>query len=154
MRTQQRSPRLVFLWLWLGVVALFTLQCGPAGEAPRPAEVAPATIRWATWEISSRAEALLIEQFREQYPQIEFKRQGLDSPWQTLWQETPLPDLVNMDAGYELDAMIRQNQVADVTELWSQTGLVEQVPASLQKLTERDGKQFYIPFGFGWVGMY
>lgn len=154
MRNPQHRPRFVFLWLLLSLLSLFTLQCGPADEAPRPAEVAPATIRWATWEIGSRAEALLIEQFREQYPQIQFKRQDLDSTWQTLWQETPLPDLVNMDAGYELDEMIRQNQVADLTELWSQTGLVEQVPASLQRLTERDGKQFYIPFGFGWVGMY
>jgi len=154
MHHQQRPPRLVWPWLLLTLVGFLTVQCGPGEEPARPPEVAAATIRWATWDISSQAEQTLVKQFREQYPQVEFKRIDLDMGWQALMRDTPPPDLVNMDADYEFGEAMRQNQVADLTELWDQSGLLEQVPASLQRLTERDGKQFYVPFGFGWVGIY
>ncbi|MCB0187778.1 MAG: carbohydrate ABC transporter substrate-binding protein, partial [Caldilineaceae bacterium] len=140
--------------LFLICSALLTAQCGPAGNDSRPAEVAAGTIRWRTWEMSSQAETTLIEQFRELYPQVEFERKGMNGALTDIFGETPLPDLFNSDAGQELDALIRQNRVADATEIWIKSGLQEQIPASLKQLTERDGKQFYVPFGFGWVGIY
>ncbi|MEZ4736560.1 MAG: ABC transporter substrate-binding protein [Caldilineaceae bacterium] len=153
MSKQSRTPRFVSLVLFLSLLSLCTVQCG-AEDAPARPEVAPATVHWVTWDTTSQAEATLVEQFRESYPHVEFKRDSLNSNWQTLLSQSPLPDLVNMDADYEFEMLIRQNRVADLTELWDEAGLLEQVPASLQKLTEQDGKQFYVPFGFGWVGVY
>ncbi|MCB0108790.1 MAG: carbohydrate ABC transporter substrate-binding protein [Caldilineaceae bacterium] len=153
MVTQNRT-RSYYLLLFLVCSALLTAQCGPASDTPRPADVAAGTIRWQTWEMTSQAEETLIEQFQETYPQVEFERKGMNDSLADVLDETPPPDLFNTDAGQDLDAMIRQNRVADVTEIWSQSGLLEQVPASLQGLTARDGKQFYVPFGFGWVGIY
>ena len=133
---------------------LLTTHCGPARDQQRPAEVDAATVRWRTWEVTSQAEQTLVEQFQETYPQVAFERKSMDGSLADALAETPSPDLFNTDAGQEFHALIRQNRVADVTEIWSQNGLLEQVPMSLQQLTERDGKQFYVPFGFGWVGIY
>jgi multiple sugar transport system substrate-binding protein/raffinose/stachyose/melibiose transport system substrate-binding protein len=138
----------------LFVIALLFTSCGPEDQASAPAEVAPATVRWITWDRSSQAEALLIDQFHKQYPHVEFKREEVDYRWRDLFTQTPPPDLLNMDVNYDFGQMIEQNQLADLSELWDQTGLLTQVPASLQKLSEHNGKQFYVPFGFGWVGFY
>lgn len=135
-------------------LALLLTSCGPEDETQKRAEVAPATIHWITWDRSSPAEQILIKQFQEQYPSMEFKRDEFNYRWEELLKETPSPDLLNMDVGNGLDAMIRQNQAADLTELWEQTGLLKQVPTTLQKLSEHNGKQYYLPFGFGWVGIY
>jgi ABC-type glycerol-3-phosphate transport system substrate-binding protein len=146
-----RSLRLLCL-CWL--LALTSTRCGPSDEASAPAALAPATIRWITWESSSQAEQTLMQQFRVDNPQIEFQRTTLDFAIRNALRETPPPDLINVDMEYDFDELIRQNQLADLTELWAQTGLHEQVPPPLQRLSERDGKQHYIPFGFGWVGFY
>lgn len=153
MPIQQHRSRVVCLFLLLALLSFFTVQCG-AEEASRPAEVVPATLRWRTWELGSQAEEALMAQFNEQYPQIEFERKDQDESLQALLATSPLPDLLNIDASHEFNALVRQGAVADLTELWDTAGLLAQVPASLQKLTEHEGKQFYIPFGFGWIGMY
>jgi multiple sugar transport system substrate-binding protein/raffinose/stachyose/melibiose transport system substrate-binding protein len=136
------------------VLVLLLVACGPEETGSKPAEVAPATVHWATWEVNSDAERILIEQFREQYPQVDFKRSELNFRWRDLLDQTPLPDLMNMDIDYAFDQMLAQDQLADLTELWEESGLFAQMPASLQKLSERNGKQFFVPFGFGWVGFY
>lgn len=140
--------------LFLVVMLCLTASCGPEAAAPRPADLGAATIRWRTWEPTTQVEKLLIEQFQASYPQVTFDRRGIEEPIGNILQEMPLPDLVNIDAGADYTAMIRQNRIADVTEVWTASGLQEQVPASLQRLSERDGKQFYVPYGFGWVGIY
>jgi len=95
-----------------------------------------------------------VEQFQETYPQIEFDRKGMNGSLESLLAETPLPDLFNIDIDYDFAKLVRQNRVADLTEIWSQSGLQEEVPTSIQQVSERDGKQFYVPFGFGWAGIY
>lgn len=150
----QRSAFRMKLFVLLAGCLLFTAHCGPAGNQPKPADVPAATVRWYTWETSSPAEATVMEQFQESYPHIEFERNGLDRPIEDLLDESPLPDLFTTDTDHAFSKLIRQNRVADVTEVWSQSGLQEQVPLSLQQVTERDGKQFYVPFGFGWAGFY
>ncbi len=153
MNRQQRnySHRLLLL---LVSSLLLIAQCSSRSGEPKPADIPAGTIHWQTWEMSSQAEATLIEQFHERYPQVAFDRKMMVGTVADALDETPLPDLFNTDAGEDLDQLIRQNLVVDVTELWSQSGLHEQVPMSLQQLTARDGKQFYVPFGFGWVGIY
>lgn len=153
MFTHQQTIRYTIV-LFLTCGAFLTVQCGPERNQPRPADVAPATVRWSTWEMTSQAEQTLVEQFRETYPQVEFDRSAMNGWIGDILEETTPPDLFNIDAGQELDELISQNRVADLSEVWDQSGLQEQIPLSLRLLSERDGKQFYVPFGFGWVGIY
>jgi ABC-type glycerol-3-phosphate transport system substrate-binding protein len=136
------------------VVAIFVAACGPASESePEPA-LAPATIRWQTWDLTSQAEELLVRQFQEHNPQIQFERGSQDgSPEQEL-NETPPPDLLNMDAGRGLIELARAGLVADLTELWQENGLIEAVPPQLQALTAYQDRQYYMPTGFGWKAIY
>ncbi len=139
---------------WLFVLVLLLTSCGPEDKSGQPAEVAPATVHWITWDRSSQVEALLIDQFHKQYAHVDFKREEVNYRWRALLAQKPLPDLLNVDINYDFVQITRQNQLADLTELWDQTGLLAQMPASLQKLSEYNGKQYYMPLGFGWVGFY
>lgn len=148
------KPKNYVSFLLLASCVLFTAQCGPGRNQPSPTQVDAATVYWITWEVSSPAEETLMEQFQEEYPHVEFERKGMDRPIVELLGNTPPPDLFNIDADRGFQQLVRQNQLADVTELWVQSGLQEQVPVGLQKVTEQDGKQFYVPLGFGWAGFY
>jgi ABC-type glycerol-3-phosphate transport system substrate-binding protein len=44
--------------------------------------------------------------------------------------------------------------VADLTELWLESGLSEAVPPAIQRLTAYQDRQFYVPVGFGWKAIY
>lgn len=158
MQSKNIVPRPIRLFFLCLLLAFTSARCGPSDEESEgggvPVNLAPATVRWITWDNSSQAEQTLMDQFRADNPQIEFQRTTLDSAVRNALKETPPPDLINVDVEYDFDELIRQNQLADLTELWAQTGLHEQVSPPLQRLSERDGKQHYIPFGFGWVGFY
>jgi len=135
-------------------LALFVASCGPEAEGTKPVELAPTTVNWVTWDSSSEAEQFLVRKFRESYPQIEFKRTAMNNGIDYYLEQTPRPDLINLDAGYDLQRMIRSGAAADLTELWDQAGLFEAVPTSLQSLGDQDGKQFYVPVAVGWYAIY
>lgn len=147
------NRRTLFIFGYL-LLALLTTQCGPEQEPAKPVVVQAATVRWITWDPNSQVEQVLIKQFRETNPQVEFKREQANAAPNFYLSKPPKPDMVNMDTGYDLENAIRQNQVADLTEIWTQAGLLTAVPASLQKLSVHDGKQYYIPIGFGWGAVY
>ena len=153
MLTRQHRSYFLYLFLLLSTFSLFTAQCGSADE-PNQSEIAPATLRWVTWDPNDKMEETVINQFREHYPQIEFKRERLDFSWERLLNQTPPPDLLNIAAGHDLNALIRQGKVTDLTDFWHEAGLLNQIPSSLQLATAWDNKQYYIPLGFGRVGIY
>lgn len=136
-------------------LTLLTAQCG-AEEEPTPLAIAttPVELRWMTWDPSSQVETAAIAQFQVTHPQVTFKRQEVNAPPLTYLTESPLPDLLTTDVEASLLTAIRQNQVADLTEVWTNTGLFDQLPASLQKLSEIDGKHYYLPVGFSWQVIY
>lgn len=142
-------------WLCLVTMMICLLAgCGPAEEAARPVELAPVTLRWVTWEPSSQAEQMVIKQFQESHPQVEFQREAGNASPSVYLAQTPPPDLLNMDVGYMLADAVRAGMVADLTELWAQNSLLEAVPASVQKLSAIDGKQYYLPVAIGWEAIY
>lgn len=146
-------PRFGNLFVLSLLLSLVVVSCGPESSTSKSAELGSATVRWATWDRNSPAETMLVKQFQEAYPQVEFKREELTGNATNALKPAP-PDLLNMDIRYEFNTLLDQGKFADLTDLWEETGLRDQIPASLQRLSERDGKQFYIPFGFGWVGFY
>lgn len=142
-----------FVVLWL-LPTLLLAQCGPADETPKPVDLAPTTVRWVTWDPNSGTEKVLVESFQERYPQIKFNRVGMNSSSASYLNETPPPDLVNMGVDYEFRQLISQDEVADLTELWTQAGLFDVIPPGIQTLGGRDGKQYYLPVAFGWQVIY
>lgn len=148
--TSRQSRWLIVLCL---LAALFLAQCGPAEEA-KPVDLAPTTVRWITWEPNSATEKALVTHFQERYPQIEFKRQGMNSTPKSYLDETPPPDLINTGADFDFKQLIGQEELADLTELWTQAGLFENIPAGIQNLSGRDGKQYFVPVAFGWQVIY
>jgi len=136
------------------VLMLLTTHCGPTDEGPDRAELAPSTVTWVTWEVSSQAEQQLIRQFQETYPQITFDRQSANGGIDRYLEQTLRPDLINSDAGRSLREAAQRGELADLTELWRESGLLESIPASLQQVSAIDGKQFYVPVAFGWAGIY
>ncbi|MFN8493305.1 MAG: ABC transporter substrate-binding protein [Caldilineaceae bacterium] len=151
MRLLNRKAQFVFLFILL---PLLTTRCGSEPEVAKPAAMPAAAVRWVTWDANNQLEALLVKQFQETHPQIEFKREEMNAPLDTYISKPPRPDMVNLEAGYELDNAIRKNQVADLTDIWIQAGLLDAIPASIQKASVHDGKQYYLPTGFGWEAIY
>lgn len=135
------------------IIASLVTSCGGGEQSSLPYDLGAATVHWTTWDTNSKAETILIDSFHERYPQIEFQRQEQQGPTLSVFQSAP-PDLLNIDVDKDFYQLIGEGKLADLSELWQETGLYDQIPASLQKLSERDGKQYYLPFGFGWVGFY
>jgi multiple sugar transport system substrate-binding protein/raffinose/stachyose/melibiose transport system substrate-binding protein len=50
--------------------------------------------------------------------------------------------------------VMHKQQASDLTELWAQSGLIENYPASLQVLSVYEGKQFYLPILYQWEAIY
>ncbi len=109
----KRKARLTFLYLLL---ALLTTQCGAEEQPAKPAVVQSATVRWTTWDLNSQVEQVLVKQFRETYPQIEFKREETSAAATFYLSKPPAPDILNMDVGYKLNIAIAK--VQRVMETW------------------------------------
>jgi ABC-type glycerol-3-phosphate transport system substrate-binding protein len=133
-------------------ICLLLVGCGP--EEPVRAELPPSTLRWVTWDTNSQAEELLIRKFEELYPQLDFERISQNMSTQNYMDETPPPDLINMDAGQTLGQLARASQIADLTELWIESGLLENVPAGVQQISAYQDRQFYVPVAVGWKAIY
>jgi ABC-type glycerol-3-phosphate transport system substrate-binding protein len=136
------------------IYTLLLTHCGPESDAAPPAELAPATVHWLTWDRQSAAEIHLTDRFRETYPQIDFKREEQNGNLDALLAAEPAPDLLNIDVAVEYRNAARQGQLADLTEIWTESGLFDAVPASISAASAIDGKQFYLPVAFGWTEIY
>jgi multiple sugar transport system substrate-binding protein/raffinose/stachyose/melibiose transport system substrate-binding protein len=97
---------------------------------------------------------MLIRLFQEKEPQLKFERSSQDGGTAQYLKQTPPPDLVNVDAGQDLLELSRNAQVADLTELWAESGLTEHIPPGLRQLTAYQDRQFYVPVAVGWKAIY
>lgn len=66
----------------------------------------------------------------------------------------PLPSMVTVGTGLDYGKTLDKHGAADLSAIWEQSGLAAAMPPSLQRLTARDGKQFYVPAAFGWEAIY
>ena len=139
--------------LWLLPIVLITLSaCGSSDEPPP--EVTPVALRFFSLNTDSAGEAAALDQFEANNPAITIEREQYQQlPTQYLL-ESPPPDLMLIGPTYMLLAAIEQNLVLDVTDIWAQSGLLDSYPPALQALSEVDGKQYYVPTGYSWSGIY
>jgi len=144
------------IWI-LPFLLLFTAHCGSADTALEPAEVEPATLTIVTFETGGawgNAEEETINRFQEAYPQIEIEREAYSQfPRGYLTSSEP-PDIMANGLNYFLFEAITNEQLVDLTDVWIESGLMENYPAGFRVLSEHDGKQYYIPIGYTWSAIY
>jgi len=137
------------------LTTLFVTACGLFGEeAPPTVPPEPITLRYVTFGVLAAAEDALIKQFEADHPNLKIDSEEFrQSPLQYLTDTTP-PDVITIAPSRWLDQAIEQNLVTDISDLWQQAGFVDAYPANLRALSERDGKQYFLPIGYNWNGIY
>lgn len=147
-------PRVACLGL---LVLLFLLtSCGDSAT-PTPVAAEPVTLTLATIDVGgawSAAEAYAMAQFQTRQPNLTFDRQGFSQAPQSYLTQSPPPDVMTSGAYAFMTQAAQQNLLQDLTELWTETGLVEAFPAGLQTLSAYEGKQYYLPIGYAWSAIY
>jgi ABC-type glycerol-3-phosphate transport system substrate-binding protein len=152
-----RLTRTLLALLALAALSVIAAGCGLLGRQPQPTPIAPVELALVTYDMEgswSHAEKSLLEQFGALHPHVTFRRAPyLQMPADYLAQP-PSPDLMVMTAGYPLTRAVEQGQLVDLTDIWEQSGLLEQYPAGFQALSAADGKQFFLPIGYTWSAIY
>ncbi len=131
--------------------------CGRLGRTAEPTAIAPVEMELVTFDLAgpwSYAEESLLDQFQQLHPYVDFQRSAYAQAPSSYLAQTPAPDLMVIAAGYPLARAIHLDQVVDLTDVWEQSGLLEQYPPSFQALSAADGKQFYLPVGYTWSAIY
>lgn len=139
--------------LLLVLVTLLLVACGRE-TGPDPASLPPVELRVITGEQNSDLVDALVDKLAETYPTmtLKFERWG-NWPRAYLTDDEP-PDIMTISAGDWVISTIQEGLVADVTDVWEQSNLDEQLPQNLRALTEHQGKQYMLPIGYDWRGIY
>jgi len=150
---------LLFKWpirLCYLALLLLAIQCGGAAT-PTPIAREPVTLTIVSADMGSAWEAAAdqtIAQFQTTEPNITFARQSFSQAPESYLAQSPAPDILLSGAYAFLAQAAQQNQVLDLTELWTETGLREAFPTGLQTLSVYEGKQYYLPIGYAWTAIY
>lgn len=137
----------------ISLVAATILSACSFGAAPTPTPT-PVTLRYVTFSSLEAAEQTLIERFRTTHPHIKFAIEQYNRAPEEYLATTPAPDLMLITPGEFLDNAMRSGALTDLTELWVQSGADQAAPPALQALSARDGRQYYLPTGYNWNGIY
>ncbi len=133
------------------VVSLMLAACGGGEPTPTPE---PVTLNHLTFDGVGRIEELLMEQFQATHPAITVETQTYQRAPHTYLGDTPPPDLMLIAPSQYLDAAINQGGLTDLTDLWQESGLTDSYPVNLARLSERNGKQYFMPLGYSWNGFF
>jgi ABC-type glycerol-3-phosphate transport system substrate-binding protein len=140
------------LRLSIVLAALLLAACG-FGEEPAPTP-APISLRYITFPGLAAVENVLIDRFETDNPHVTVERAEYAQAPEGYLAQPPVPDLMLISPGAFLDTAIAGGELTDLTSLWEESGAGAGTPPSLQTLSERDGKQFYMPVGYNWNGFY
>lgn len=141
-------------WIWL-VLLLALTGCGFfGGGEPEPEPREPVTLTLISIGVNGETEQALIDAYRAEHPWVTVEVHGYNQlPQDYLLSDTP-PDIMAMAPSYILDSAASQGLVADITDVWAQSGLLDRYPAGFRALSEIDGKQYFLPVTFRWIGIY
>lgn len=137
----------------ISLVAATILSACSFGAAPTPTPT-PVTLRYVTFSSLQAAEQTLIERFRTAHPHIKFAVEQYNRAPEDYLTTSPVPDLMLITPGQFLDNAMRSGALTDLTELWVQSGADQAAPPALQALSAHDGRQYYLPTGYNWNGIY
>ncbi len=142
----------LFRPILLGAAVLLLAACG-FGAQPTPTPE-PITLRYITFPGLAAAEDALIGGYRAIRPEISMAVEQYNQTPDTMLAERPVPDVMLITPGWFLDRAIDSGGLTDLTNLWQESGAAESLQPSLRALSEREGKQYYLPVGYNWNGFY
>ncbi len=147
-----RGPARAWRLFVLAVAAGMLVACGFGGQ-PEPTPE-PLTLRYITFPGLAAAEDALIARYQELQPHVTVETEEYGQlPGDYLAQE-PAPDLMLITPGAFLDEAVDAGGLTDLSNLWQESGAAETFVPSLRALSERQGKQYYLPVGYSWNGFY
>lgn len=126
--------------------------CG-FGAQPTPTP-APVTLRYVTFGGLAMAEQTLVDRFRIDHPNVSIAVEPYSRAPEEYLASSPVPDLMLITPSQFLDNAIDQNLLTDLTDRWVQSGAEQGAPPALRALSERNGRQYYLPTGYNWNGIY
>lgn len=134
-------------------VALFVANCG--GDTPMKEASQPAELNWVSLDVSSQVEETLAKNYGEEHPNITFKRQPLNFN-QDYLTTTPSPDILMSFTNRAYFQAGSANQLADLSEVWTEAALDEKLLPNVQKLIKNseNGKPYMLPVAFSWAAIY
>ncbi len=145
------TPRLL-LPVLLGAAAFLLAACG-FGAQPTPTPE-PITLRYITFPGLAAAEDALIGGYRTVHPEVSMAVEQYNQTPDAMLAQPPVPDIMLITPGWFLDRAIDSGGLTDLTNLWQESGAAETLQPGLRALSEREGKQYYLPVGYNWNGFY
>jgi ABC-type glycerol-3-phosphate transport system substrate-binding protein len=142
----------LFRPILLCAAILLLAACG-FGAQPTPTPE-PITLRYITFPGLAAAEDALIGGYRAIRPEISMAVEQYNQTPDAMLAERPVPDVMLITPGWFLDRAIDSGGLTDLTNLWQESGAAESLQPSLRALSEREGKQYYLPVGYNWNGFY
>ena len=139
-------------FLPLLAASLLLAACG-FGARPTPTPE-PVTLRYVTFAGLDAADQVLIDAFRTSHAYVTVTPETYSRAPADYLDATVPPDLMFITPGEFLEAAVDRGALVDLTDLWQQAGVDEQVAGALSALSERGGKQYYVPVGYNWNGVY
>lgn len=138
-----------FLILAMLVVAACGRETGPD-----PASLPPVELRVITGDANSDLVDALVAALAEAYPTMTLSFENWGNWPRAYLTDSEPPDVMTISAGDWVISTIQEGLVADVTDVWEQSNLDGQLPQNLKALTEHQGKQYMLPVGYDWRGIY
>jgi ABC-type glycerol-3-phosphate transport system substrate-binding protein len=141
------------LGLAAGAAAAWLLAACGLGAPPTPTPE-PLTLHYVTYPGLAAAEDTLIARYEAEHPQTTVAVEEYRQPPAAYLALTPPPDVMLITPGEFLETAIASGRLTDLSNLWQEAGAAEAFAPSLRGLSEREGKQFYLPLGYSWNGFY
>jgi raffinose/stachyose/melibiose transport system substrate-binding protein len=136
-----------------GVVAVLVVTGCGFGAQPTPTPE-PITLRYETFPGLAAAEDALIAGYRADRPEVTIAVEEYNQPPDVLLAQPPVPDVMLITPGLFLDNAIATGGLTDLSNLWQESGAADTFLPGLRALSEREGKQYYLPVGYNWNGFY
>ena len=153
MNLRRRQTSIIISLMLVSV--LFT-GCGFMRGSAEPTPFPPVEMELVSFEAGAwnEAEDTLINQYQELQPNVSFNKGMYIQTPSAYLSQPPMPDLMVISPGYLLDQAIYNQQLVELTDIWEQSGLADDYPASFRALSANDGKQYYLPVAYTWTAIY
>lgn len=152
----QSARRYTQRWLTSTLITVLLVAACWGGEeeaAPAP-QAPPVELELMTINVLNNVEDALVKAYMAANPTVKIKlsptRGGAIN---ALNNPTP-PDILVLAAGELLNNAIDQGMVTDLSEVWEQSDLTASYPPAFRRLSEREGKPFFLPLAYAWNAIY
>lgn len=141
-------------WLVITLIGLLLVGCWGEEEAAPAPQAPPVELELMTINVLNNVEEALVKAYMAANPAVKIKLSSTrGGAINALNNPTP-PDILVLAPGEQLNTAIDQGLLTDLSEVWEQSGLSSGYPAALRRLSEREGKPFFLPLAYAWNAIY